>query len=217
MCGGLPGQVATTLVLGVVGVLFVDVSVLRGFDWVPSEAEIQKYRESWNPLSNGPMMIPGVDIQPKGQWLLHPYLFTQMSERQYGNDLRFASERERSSSGHLYALQPLIGSAYGLTDHIEVGASVTLSTFWNRNVDRANTGAGGHVITNTGMGDTSIAFKYRPIIQDPDGRRPSLTLWNQLVLPTSQWITGTEKPPGGFAPIGRLPASRFGSLTWTEG
>jgi hypothetical protein len=75
---------------------------------------------------------PGVDIQPKGQWLLHPYLFTQMSEREYGNDLRFASERERSSSGHLYALQPLIGLAYGLTDHIEVGASVTLSTFWNR-------------------------------------------------------------------------------------
>ena len=43
---------------------------------------------------------------------------------------------------------------------------------WNRNVDRANTGAGRHVITNTGMGDTSIAFKYRPIIQDPDGDGP---------------------------------------------
>ncbi|MGH7252921.1 MAG: hypothetical protein ACREIE_03880, partial [Nitrospiraceae bacterium] len=31
------------------------------------------------------------------------------------------------------------------------------------------------------------------------------------------WVTGTESPPGGFAPLGRLPASRFGSLTWTEG
>ncbi len=211
----LRGSLTAWIVTGIV--LLIPLPDLRGFDWTPSDEEIQKYRQSWNPLSNGPVMIPGVDIQPKGQWLLHPYLFTQISERQFGNDLRFASGRERSSSGHLYSLQPLIGMAYGLTDHIEVGASTTLSAFWNRNADRANAGAGGRVFTNTGMGDTSVAFKYRPIIQDPDGWRPSLTFWNQLVLPTSQWITGTEKPPGGFAPLGRLPAARFGSLTWTEG
>jgi hypothetical protein len=204
----LIGTVATWLLVApVIGV---------AFDWTPSVEEIQRYRKTWNPLSNGPMMLPGVDIQPKGQWLLHPYIFSQVSERQYGNDLRFATGKERSSSGHLYSVQPLVGLAYGLTDHIEVGASVTLSSFWNRNADRENAGAGGRVFTNTGLGDTSLAFKYRPIIQDPDGLRPSLTFWNQLVLPSSQWA-GTEKPPGGFAPLGRLPASRFGSLTWTEG
>lgn len=71
--------------------------------------------------------------------------------------------------------------------------------------------------TDTGVGDFSIYFKYRPVIQAPDSWRPSITTYHQVVLPTSQWLTGTEKPPGGFAPLGRLPASRFGSLIWTEG
>jgi hypothetical protein len=72
------------------------------------------------------------------------------------------------------------------------------------------------VTTDTVMGDTQIYLKYRPIVQDPDGWRPSITAFNMIVLPTSKW-TGTESPPGGFAPLGRLPATRFGSLTWTEG
>jgi hypothetical protein len=107
--------------------------------------------------------------------------------------------------------------AYGLTDHIELGASVSLSSFWQRDSDRFNRGQGGRTVTDTGIGDLSLAFKYRPIIQDPDGWRPSITFWNQFVLPTSDWITQTKSPPGGLAPLGRLPASRFGSPTWTEG
>ena len=31
-------------------------------DWVPTDQEIQKYRQSWNPLSNGPIFISGVDV-----------------------------------------------------------------------------------------------------------------------------------------------------------
>ena len=81
------------------------------FDWVPSEQEIQKYRQSWNPLSNGPLMIVGVDIQPKGQWLVHPYVFSQISQHEYRNRFTFASEREGSRSGHAYAVQPLVGMA----------------------------------------------------------------------------------------------------------
>ena len=38
-----------------------------------------------------------------------------------------------------------------------------------------------------------------------------------MVLPTGVWLTGTEKPPGGFAPLGRFPASQFGALGLTEG
>jgi hypothetical protein len=60
-------------------------------------------------------------------------------------------------------------------------------------------------------------MKYRPIVQDPDGPRPSFTNYAQLVLPSGRWITGTERPPGGFAPLGRLPATRFGELGFTEG
>jgi hypothetical protein len=66
------------------------------------------------------------------------------------------------------------------------------------------------------MGDFSLVMKYRPIVQDPDSARPSVTLYKQIVLPTSRW-TGTERPPGGFAPLGRLPATRFGELGFTEG
>jgi hypothetical protein len=68
-----------------------------------------------------------------------------------------------------------------------------------------------------GLGDTSLYFKYRPIVQDPDGWRPTMTFHTQLGLPTGKWLTGTEKPPGGFAPVGRLPTTQFGSLALTEG
>ena len=71
--------------------------------------------------------------------------------------------------------------------------------------------------TNTGLGDTTITLKYRPIIQDPETRRPSVTLISQFVMPTGKWFTGTETPPGGFAPLGRFPATQFGSLALTEG
>jgi hypothetical protein len=66
------------------------------------------------------------------------------------------------------------------------------------------------------MGDFSFVLKYRPIVQDPDSARPSITFYQQIVLPTSRW-TGTERPPGGFAPLGRLPTTRFGELGFTEG
>jgi len=66
------------------------------------------------------------------------------------------------------------------------------------------------------MGDFSLVMKYRPIVQDQDTARPSVTFYQQIVLPTSRW-TGTERPPGGFAPLGRLPATRFGELGFTEG
>jgi hypothetical protein len=67
------------------------------------------------------------------------------------------------------------------------------------------------------LGDTSLIVKYRPIVQDPQTWRPSITHFSQLVLPTSRWVTGTERPPGGFAPLGRLPNTRFGELGFTQG
>jgi hypothetical protein len=42
-----------------------------------------------------------------------------------------------------------------------------------------------------------------------------------MSLPTSQWFGtdtfGTHSVPGGFAPLGRLPATKFGGLSFTEG
>jgi hypothetical protein len=202
---------ALGLLLGV-GLLFS--FPVRAFDWVPSQEEIQKYRQSWNPLSNGPIFISGVDIHPKGQFTVHPFVFSQISEKQFGNDLTVNRE---SSPTHSYQVAPLVTMAYGLTNHLEFNVGVGLSAFWARDTMRLNQGLGGPVTTNTGLGDTQLYLKYRPIVQDPDSWRPSITTFNMIVLPTSRWITGTESPPGGFAPLGRLPASRFGSLTWTEG
>ncbi|MBI5853976.1 MAG: hypothetical protein HZB35_01835 [Nitrospirae bacterium] len=204
----------------VVRLLFAVILFLSGdtfahaFGWVPTDQEIQKYRRMWNPLSNGPMFISGVDLHPKGQFTAHPFIFTQVSEKRFGNDF---SVNRTTSSTHSYQIAPVVTMAYGLTDHLEFNVGLSTSTFWARDSTQFNRGEGGPVTTNTGIGDTQIYLKYRPIVQDPDGWRPSITTFNMIVLPTSQWLTGPERPPGGFAPLGRLPASRFGALTWTEG
>lgn len=177
-------------------------------DWVPSDEEIKKYRQSWNPFSHGPILLQAVDIQPKGQFSLREFLFTQIGESSFGNRLQFPTEA-KGGPVHLYSLAPSVNATYGLTNHFELGTAVGLNTFWARQ--------NGQTTTDTGLGDTSIILKYRPVVQDPDTWRPSLTLFSQLVLPTSRWVTGTERPPGGFSPLGRLPNTRFGELGFTEG
>jgi len=188
--------------------------IAHGFEWVPSPEEIQKYRRTWNPLSNGPMFISGVDIHPKGQFTAHPFVFSQISEKRFGNQL---TVDRTTSQTHSYQIAPLVTMAYGITAHLELNVGLGMSAFWAKDTGQFNQGKGGPWTTNVGMGDTQIYLKYRPIVQDPDSWRPSITTFNMIVLPTSRWVTGTESPPGGFAPLGRLPASRFGSLTWTEG
>jgi hypothetical protein len=186
------------------------------FDWTPSDEDIQKYRRSWNPFSEGPLLIQSVDIHPKGQLSVRPFLFSQISEHSYGNTLSTPADR-KSGPTHLYSVSPLVTTTYGLTDHVELGAATSWNTFWARDSQGLSAGQGSPVTTNTGLGDLSIILKYRPIVQDPDSARPSFTNYNQIVLPTGRWATGTERPPGGFAPLGRLPATRFGELGFTEG
>lgn len=188
----------------------------RAFDWTPSEQEIKKYRKSWNPFSHGPILLQAVDIQPKGQASVREFLFTQISEHSYGNQLSSPLDR-KNGPVHLYSLAPSLNATYGLTNHIELGMAAGATAFWARDTDGFNRGKGGPDTSDAGLSDTSLIVKYRPIIQDPDGWRPSVTHFNQLVLPTSKWITNTGKPPGGFAPLGRLPNTRFGEMGLTEG
>jgi hypothetical protein len=187
----------------------------RAFDWVPSDEEIKKYRQSWNPFSEGPLLIQSVDIHPQGQLSVRPFLFSQIAEGSYGNRLSFATDA-RNGPVHNYSVSPLVTVTYGLTDHVELGAATSVNSFWAKDTPSFNAGRGGPWTTDTGMGDFSLVLKYRPIVQDPDSERPSITLYQQIVLPTGRW-TGTERPPGGFAPLGRLPATRFGELGFTEG
>ena len=193
-----------TFILLVMGAL---PPVATPFDWVPTDEEIKKYRQSWNPLSHGPVLLQAVDIQPKGQLSIREFLFSQIGESSFGNRLSPATD---SNSGpvHLYQVSPSINTAYGLTNHIELGAAISMNSFWARQ--------NGQSTSATGFGDTSLIMKYRPIIQDPESWRPSITHYTQVVLPTSRWADA-EKPPGGFSPLGRLPSTRFGEYGLTQG
>jgi hypothetical protein len=186
------------------------------FDWTPSDEEIAKYRRSWNPFSEGPLLIQAVDIHPKGQLSVRPFVFSQISEHSYGNRLSTPAAR-KNGPAHLYSVAPLVTATYGVTDHVELGAATSWNTLWARDSQGFDRGQGGPLTTNTGLGDFSLILKYRPIVQDPDSARPSFTNYTQIVLPSGRWVTGTERPPGGFAPLGRLPATRFGELGVTEG
>lgn len=204
------------IAFSVLSSLLVSPSLSTAFEWTPSDSEIQKYRKSWNPFSEGPLLLQAVDIHPKGQLSVRPFVFSQISEKSYGNRLSVATDNKNNSS-HLYSVAPLLTVTYGITDHLELGGATSWNVFWARDAQAFNQGQGGPVTTNTGLGDFSLVLKYRPIVQDPDSARPSVTLYNQIVLPTGRWFTGTERPPGGFAPLGRLPATRFGELGFTEG
>lgn len=179
----------------------------HAFDWVPTDEEIKKYRQSWNPLSHGPVLLQSVDTQPKGQLSVREFFFSQIGEHSFGNRLNFTSD---SSNGpvHLYQISPSVNAAYGLSNHVEVGAALSMNTFWaNQNGTRTS---------GTSVGDVSLVIKYRPVIQSPDSWKPSITHFTQIVLPTSRW-TGAERPPGGFSPLGRLPSTRFGEYGITQG
>ena len=183
-------------------------STLHALEWVPSEEEMQKYRQSWNPFSHGPILHTAVDLQPKGQYLLRPFIFSQIGTRSFDNRFQFVTQ-SKSGPVHIYSVQePSLEFAYGLSDHFQFGATTSLQSFWSRENGQSD--------TDTGLGDTSIAIKYRPIVQDPDSWVPSFTMFNHVVIPTGKW-SGTSKPPGGFAPIGRFPATRFGEVAFTEG
>jgi hypothetical protein len=153
-------------------------------------------------------LIPSPDLQPEGQWHIRPLIFSQIGESSFGNQLRFATGA-KSGPVHLYSAQtPFIQSAYGLADHLEIVGQPSVSAFWARQ--------NGQVTNDAGLGDSSIILKYRPIVQDPESWVPSINWFNQVALPTSRWF-GTDKPPGGFSPIGRFPSTRLGEVSFRSG
>lgn len=189
----------------------------HAWSWVPSEEEIQKYRESWNPFSHGPILVSSADLQPKGQFYLRPFIFSQVGEHSFGNRFALSSERQDGPI-HLYSVQdPFVQMGYGVTNHIQFLVATSLNSFWVKDTASFNRGQGGPWKTNTGLGDSSLVVFYRPIVQDPDTWRPSVTSFTGVGLPTGRWFTGTKTPPGRFAPLGRLPSTQFGSLALTEG
>ena len=107
----------------------------QAWDWVPTDQEIQRYRKSWNPLSNGPIFLSGVDIHPQGQFTVHPFIFSQISEKRFGNQL---TDHRTAASVHSYQVAPVVTMAYGLTNHLELNVGLSGSAFWANSSDQFN-------------------------------------------------------------------------------
>ncbi len=144
--------------------------------------------------------------------MAQPFVFGEFGHQEFGNSL---STTSHDSPTHLQALAPTLIFAYGITEHIEINAIPGTSWVWWQSTKNAN-GPGQTRDTEFSIGDTTLYLKNRLIVQDPGTWRPSITLFHQVVLPSSQWFA-TKSIPGGFSPLGRLPATRFGALSLTEG
>lgn len=193
-------------------------------DWewrfFPTPQEVQKYRKSWNPFSHGPILANSPDVSPKGQALAQLYVFSEVGSSQYGNTLGI---KPHHSSVDLQAVAPTLFIGYGITDNIEVDIAPQL-LWYNSFKDSGPSLSGSHGAAHPndiGLGDTTIYVKTRHRIQDPDSWKGTFTTYHGVSLPTSQWFGtgtfGTHPIPGGFAPLGRLPSTKFGGLAFTEG
>lgn len=83
----------------------------------PTPEEVQRYRKSWNPFSHGPILANSPDVQPKNQWLVQMYVFSEVGNTQYGNSI---DTRTKDSSVHLKAIAPTFFIGYGITDNMEL-------------------------------------------------------------------------------------------------
>ena len=181
----------------------------------PTDEEVQRYRSSWNPFSHGPILANSPDVQPKGQSLLQLYVFSEVGQTQYGN--RFTTSTTDSSK-HLQAVAPTFFFGYGITDNLEVDIAPTLLWYnsFNGTGPALSSGHASPHANDFGIGDTTVYLKWRARVQDPDSWKGTFTIYNGVTLPSSQWF-GTHPIPGGFSPLGRLPATKFGGLGLTEG
>ena len=187
-------------------------SLWNPLDWklAPTDEELQRYRRSWNPFSHSPILANSPDVQPKDQWLVQTFVFSAFGNRVFPNQLTTSSE---PSPVNLKAVAPTFFVGYGITDNVEIDFVPSFIYY-----DAKRTSSSGQQSTSSevGLGDTTIYLKWRLRVQDPDSWHPTVTTFNQVTLPTSEWA-GTEPIPGGFSPLGRLPATKFGGLGFTEG
>jgi hypothetical protein len=117
--------------------------------WTPSDEEIRKYRQSWNPMANGPILLTSVDISPKGQFLSQFFVFGETGHQSFDNKL---TTNRTDSPTHLNAIAPfLVG--YGLTDHVEINVAPT-AIYWQAN--QMTAGGGRERSDEVGLGDTAV-------------------------------------------------------------
>jgi hypothetical protein len=167
---------------------------------------LTRYRQGWNPLSGGPQLVSSADLHPQGQAFVKLYVYSELGYAQYGSGWSFQTQPLPQK---LSAVNPQIEVDYGITNHLEVDLYISEVSWWE------TSGAGQGAGNGNGMGDTTAFLKYRFLLQQPDTWWPSLTVASFIALPTSDWF-GTPSVPGGFAPLGRLPATHFSAPEVTE-
>jgi hypothetical protein len=138
----------------------------QAFEFFPSNEDILTYRKSWNPPSDGPILLTAVDINPKGQFHSQYFIFSEIGHQMFDNKL---TTHRNDSSFHLTSVEPLLTLGYGLTDHLESDAAFTGLYF-----DSSHAAAPGNrtSIPAVGLGDTALYLKYRPVIQNPNSDFP---------------------------------------------
>lgn len=181
----------------------------------PTPQEIQRYRKSWNPFSHGPILANSPDVQPQNQWLVQAFIFSAFGDKVFPNQLTTSSD---PAPIKLQAASPTLWVGYGITDNVEIDLVPSLIWYNSKpnNAFSAPSGQAAPSSSEFGLGDTAIYLKWRFRVQNPDTWAPSFTNYFQVTLPTSEWA-GTDPVPGGFSPLGRLPATKFGGLGLTEG
>ena len=206
---GCMGKICTAIFMIWVAIIGMKQNA-RAFDWTPSDQELKRYRSSWNPATHGPSLIVSADTTPKDQFLFYFFVFGQLGNGQFESNLK---TRKTASPWHSDAISPSLYLTYGLTEHVSLDLGLSW-IYWTTNqlpgAFEDESGSAG------GIGDTSLIFQYRPVLQNPESWQPSIGTYTKFSLPTSQWA-GTEEPPGGFTPFSRVPDTRFGSFAITQG
>jgi hypothetical protein len=180
------------------------------FDWFPTDHEMQKFKQSWNPATHGPLLVSPADLQAHGRWLLWSFAYGELTTRRFGDSFAATGTGSRFYQD---VITPGAVVFYGLTDHVSLGISAAM-TSWSS--DSLPAGSSSGRVNATGLDDIGLIVKTRHLVQDPDSWRPSVGTYGRISLPASRW-TGTHEIPGGFVPITPRPITRAGALSFTEG
>jgi hypothetical protein len=206
-------SVPRSLLQRLAAVLAAGAILFVGLSTSPASADdgdsaIARYRKIWNPFSAGPELVSSADVQPQGQLFVRPYLYSEFAYAQFGNWSVGTTTLEQKLS----AIAPQVELSIGILDWLEYEMYVPETSWWQ------SSGGGAPASNGNGFGDMTAFLKARFHVQQADSWVPSLTEVLFVTLPTSDWFgpVGTPPIPGGFAPLGRLPSTHFGSPELTE-
>ena len=120
------GVVRSTLVALFILTHWTRVSAL---DWVPTDQEMAKYRESWNPPTHGTTFTSSADVARQGQWYVRAYVQGMIGSGEFQTTPTLKSAASPFSPN---AVMPAAMLYYGLTRHVLAGIAVS-AVYWDSN------------------------------------------------------------------------------------